>query len=87
MSDCRFGVSPVNYPDPDPDAHQSIMNMVIVFIITVGDHLITRSLYKVIYFTTNNEPSRQCRIVLIELYSVFTCKNTGAQFLYVILVM
>ena len=21
MSDCRFGVSPVNYPDPDPD-HQ-----------------------------------------------------------------
>ena len=19
MSDCRFGVSPVNYPDPDPD--------------------------------------------------------------------
>ena len=20
MSDCRFGVSPVNYPDPDPDA-------------------------------------------------------------------
>ena len=21
MSDCRFGVSPVNYPDPDPDRH------------------------------------------------------------------
>ena len=20
MSDCRFGVSPVNYPDPDPSA-------------------------------------------------------------------
>ena len=19
MNDCRFGVSPVNYPDPDPD--------------------------------------------------------------------
>ena len=19
MSDCRFGISPVNYPDPDPD--------------------------------------------------------------------
>ena len=19
MSDCRFGVSPLNYPDPDPD--------------------------------------------------------------------
>ena len=28
MSDCRFGVSPVNYPDPDPetetDVHVSI---------------------------------------------------------------
>ena len=23
MSDCRFGVSPVNYPDPDPDHHIS----------------------------------------------------------------
>ena len=21
MSDCRFGVLPVNYPDPDPDPH------------------------------------------------------------------
>ena len=23
MSDCRFGVSPVNYPDPDPDPDDS----------------------------------------------------------------
>ena len=23
MSDCRFGVSPVNYPDPDPDPHKA----------------------------------------------------------------
>ena len=23
MSDCRFGVSPVNYPDPDPDRHKT----------------------------------------------------------------
>ena len=23
MSDCRFGVSPVNYPDPDPDARDA----------------------------------------------------------------
>ena len=21
MNDCRFGVSPVNYPDPDPERH------------------------------------------------------------------
>ena len=26
MSDCRFGVSPVNYPDPDPDAPGLILN-------------------------------------------------------------
>ena len=26
MSDCRYGVSPVNYPDPDPDpvAHVTV---------------------------------------------------------------
>ena len=28
MSDCRFGVSPVNYPDPDPDTvHRGILLM------------------------------------------------------------
>ena len=26
MSDCRFGVSPVNYPDPDPD-HQLVAGL------------------------------------------------------------
>ena len=29
MSDCRFGVSPVNYPDPDPEPilfHPSILD-------------------------------------------------------------
>ena len=26
MSDCRFGVSPVNYPDPDPDAQGRHVN-------------------------------------------------------------
>ena len=49
------------------NAHQPIRNMVIVFIITIVDHLITRSLYNVIYFKTDNEPSRLCRIVLTEL--------------------
>ena len=66
--------------------HQSIMNMVIVFIITIGDHLITNSLYKVIYLTTNNEPSRQCLNLTVESFFFLHAKNTGAQFLYVILV-
>ena len=26
MSDCRFGVSPVNYPDPDPDPGLPLVN-------------------------------------------------------------
>ena len=25
MNDCRFGVSPVNYPDPDPDVYNDSM--------------------------------------------------------------
>ena len=35
MSDCRFGVSPVNYPDPDPDPDSDLfihdLNNVSVF--------------------------------------------------------
>ena len=27
MSDCRFGVSPVNYPDPDPDMTEVLLKM------------------------------------------------------------
>ena len=27
MSDCRFGVSPVNYPDPDPDLHSELRHI------------------------------------------------------------
>ena len=27
MSDCRFGVSPVNYPDPDPDPGLDAMSL------------------------------------------------------------
>ena len=26
MSDCRFGVSPVNYPDPDPEDKKNNRN-------------------------------------------------------------
>ena len=28
MSDCRFGVSPVNYPDPDPHTSNMINNKI-----------------------------------------------------------
>ena len=28
MSDCRFGVSPVNYPDPDPDCETQLIQLV-----------------------------------------------------------
>ena len=28
MSDCRFGVSPVNYPDPDPDGMLGIVKLI-----------------------------------------------------------
>ena len=34
MNDCRFGVSPVNYPDPDPDIY------------FVYAHSVSRSHYK-----------------------------------------
>ena len=27
MNDCRFGVSPVNYPDPDPDLRHDFTRM------------------------------------------------------------
>ena len=30
MSDCRFGVSPVNYPDPDPDLFRGWLGRVMV---------------------------------------------------------
>ena len=30
MSDCRFGVSPVNYPDPDPE-YSFILNRKLYF--------------------------------------------------------
>ena len=31
MSDCRFGVSPVNYPDPDPDPDKKAIHTVVYF--------------------------------------------------------
>ena len=31
MSDCRFGVSPVNYPDPDPDPFKIVLKQIFLF--------------------------------------------------------
>ena len=61
------------------NAHQSIMNMVIVFIITVGDHLITRSLFKVIKVSqqiTGLQDSVEFSLWNCREF-FFTCKNTG----------
>ena len=35
MSDCRFGVSPVNYPDPDPEESHNIHTMNLLSQVTV----------------------------------------------------
>ena len=33
MNDCRFGVSPVNYPDPDPEDFRNIFpSLLILFL-------------------------------------------------------
>ena len=37
MSDCRFGVSPVNYPDPDPDISSLPTNFGLGFCIEFTD--------------------------------------------------
>ena len=36
MSDCRFGVSPVNYPDPDPERSftKAILNLLLLCMLT-----------------------------------------------------
>ena len=38
MSDCRFGVSPVNYPDPDPDPDRLVHYFCQVKKLLVNDH-------------------------------------------------
>ena len=46
MSDCRFGVSPVNYPDPDPVIKytQNIIKLLVVaFIPTYREKMSTKS--------------------------------------------
>ena len=41
MNDCRFGVSPVNYPDPDPDPEKMYIKSdieEILFKLATNDH-------------------------------------------------
>ena len=50
MSDCRFGVSPVNYPDPDPDPLSSVCMYVCmyvcVYVVNTFKHLLLRNRLK-----------------------------------------
>ena len=39
MSDCRFDVSPVNYPDPDPE-DTDLHSLISVFIVLCLDSII-----------------------------------------------
>ena len=36
MSDCRLGVSPVNYPDPDPDPYMQIGESDVFIEVVIG---------------------------------------------------
>ena len=40
MSDCRFGVSPVNYPDPDPDQPAHSRSLISTFVVRCLDSVI-----------------------------------------------
>ena len=69
MSDCRFGVSPVNYPDPDPDPHCYLFLLsvfILWFIYYVSDHLFGKELF--IRFTS----SAFCKLPSIYVFSYFS---------------
>ena len=77
MSDCRFGVSPVNYPDPDPDRkmfalcnlHCNIITAVLINYLSVnkGSYI---HFYDIVLF--NN-----VKIVII-VFSI-TASNNGCK--------
>ena len=46
MSDCRFGVSPVNYPDPDPDPDSDFMKTYDVLLLSSCNVLIRITNYQ-----------------------------------------
>ena len=52
MSDCRFGVSPVNYPDPDPEIfkHKLILIAYLSFFVKkVTPYEYTRTVRQIIH--------------------------------------
>ena len=62
------------------NVHQPIYGMVIGFINKVVDHLITRPVYKVIYFTTNKEHSGAVYDCFSLIVFFYMQNNTGAPF-------
>ena len=51
MSDCRFGVSPVNYPDPDPDMRKDTLEFAKEK--SFSGHSDTRSVQESFYLLTS----------------------------------
>ena len=41
MSDCRIGVSPVNYPDPDPEPAHPDSSLIGAFVVCCLDSIIS----------------------------------------------
>ena len=60
MSDCRFGVSPVNYPDPDPDP----------------DLLISKILNHLQFVINITSPLETLYLISINLFLILTFMQT-----------
>ena len=56
MSDCRFGVSPVNYPDPDPDRGQQVFPKSSFMVFSVSETPTTDGKASLCAFCIRNKP-------------------------------
>ena len=56
MSDCRFGVSPVNYPDPDPDVQVRSILSFMQSLTLIEEHNII-----IFFFRTHSTFSLPCK--------------------------
>ena len=64
MSDCRFGVSPVNYPDPDPESE----DIRVTSLGRVRSNYLTKQLRSVIsttliYTVDLGRPQLECMLI------------------------